>query len=207
MGTRLSAEARSAKLLAFDAVYAAGGKTLVGMDEAGRGPLAGPVVAAAVVMPTSNIIPGINDSKKISEKKREALYDIIMQSAVSVGVGVINAETIDDINILNATRLAFKQAYEKISVPVDVVISDQISGLDIEGYIPLVKGDSQSYAIAAASIVAKVTRDRMMRAFDDQYPEYEFFRHKGYGTSAHVAAIKQYGPCAIHRMSFLTRII
>ncbi len=195
------------RLTAFDQNYKAAGQVLVGMDEAGRGPLAGPVVAAAVVMPEMPIVYGVNDSKKLSEKKREALYEEIMQTAISVGVGVVDEKMIDEINILNAARMAFMKAFEQISVPSDRVLSDQISGLSIPGYISIVRGDAKSYTIAAASIVAKVTRDRMMRDYAEQYPEYGFETHKGYGSAAHIMAIKTYGVCDIHRKTFLTRIL
>ncbi len=196
------------RLSAFDENYRKSPEqVIVGMDEAGRGPLAGPVVAAAVVMPFEPKIFGINDSKILSEKKREVLYEAIIKTAVAYGVGVVDEKTIDKINILNATRLAFSHAFEQISVKADVVLSDQITELDIPGYIPIVKGDAKSYHIAAASIIAKVTRDRMMRKFAEQFPIYGFEKHKGYGSSTHIAAIKNYGACDIHRKSFLTRIL
>ncbi|MEX1307198.1 MAG: ribonuclease HII [Eubacteriales bacterium] len=195
------------KLMAFDNMHRTVGQVIVGMDEAGRGPLAGAVVAAAVVLPETPLIIGVKDSKKLAEKKRERLFDEIIQNAVAYGVGVVDEKTIDEINILNAARLAFKRAYEQITIKTDVVLSDYIAGLDISGYVPIVKGDSQSYAIAAASIIAKVTRDRMMREYAKEFPVYGFDSHKGYGSSAHIQAIKTYGACEIHRKTFLTRIL
>ncbi len=194
-------------LAAFDAQYRPNGEVIVGMDEAGRGPLAGPVVAAAVVMPSETFVMGVNDSKRVTERRREALYDELIETAFAYGVGIVANDTIDRIGILPASRLAFETAYNKCQIKGDVVLSDYITGLHIEGYIPLKKGDMSSYAIAAASIIAKVTRDRMMREYDAQYPQYGFKEHKGYGTKAHIAAIKQYGACAIHRMSFIGKYL
>ena len=195
------------QLASFDQAHRKNGQLIIGMDEAGRGPLAGPVVAAAVILLETPLINGIKDSKKLAEQKRERLYDEILSTAIAFGVGIVDEKTIDEINILNAARLAFKRAYDQISIKADVVLTDYIAGLDIPDYIPIVKGDSQSYAIAAASIIAKVTRDRMMRAYAEKYPQYGFDTHKGYGAAAHIQAIKAYGACEIHRKSFLTRIL
>ncbi len=194
-------------LAAFDENYRKPGLMIAGMDEAGRGPLAGPVVAAAVILPKKPLIIGVKDSKKLAEKKRERLFDEIINSAVAYGIGVVDEKTIDEINILNAARLAFKRAYEALGYKPDVVITDYITGLDIPKAIPIVKGDGQSYSIAAASIVAKVARDRMMREYAKDYPLYGFDTHKGYGSAAHIQAIQIYGACEIHRQSFLTRIL
>ena len=194
-------------LTAYDARYWHNGGTLLGMDEAGRGPLAGPVVAAAVVMPKDTLIIGINDSKKISEKKREILYDEIMQTAIGVGVGIVNHDVIDEIGILPASRRAFLEAYNTCNIQTDFIISDYITGLDIEGCTPIIKGDMQSYTIAAASIIAKVTRDRIMRDYHEQYEAYNFYSNKGYGTAEHVMALKSQGPCEIHRNSFIGNIM
>ena len=182
------------------------GKVVLGMDEAGRGPLAGPVVAAAVVMPKDDLILGINDSKKIVEKKRERLYSEIQKKAIAIGVGIVDNTVIDDVNILNATRMVFKAAFEQINVKVDAVISDYITGLDIGEYTAIKKGDSKSYTIACASIVAKVTRDSIMKAYDDEYRGYNFSQHKGYGTKKHYAAIEKLGISEIHRKTFLKNI-
>ena len=177
---------------------------LAGADEAGRGPLAGPVVAACVILPRDCRILGINDSKKISEKKRENLYDEICACALAWAVGVVDAQTIDRINILNAARLAFKQAIEGLAVTPDFLFTDAIDKLDIFlPYMPVIKGDAKVYSIAAASIIAKVTRDRMMRELDVLYPQYGFAQHKGYGTKKHRDAILQYGALPCHRRSFL----
>lgn len=180
---------------------------VAGIDEAGRGPLAGPVVAACVIMPKDDLVLGIDDSKKISEKRREALYDIIREKAVDCSVSVIDHETIDRINILRAARLAFETALRGLKTRPDHVYTD---AMDIETDIPctpLVKGDAKVYTIAAASIVAKVTRDRIMREYDKQYPQYLFAQHKGYGTKAHYDAIREYGILDIHRKTFLRKLL
>ena len=167
---------------------------ICGIDEAGRGPLAGPVVAGAVVLPKGCRILYVNDSKKLSEKKREMLYDVILNEAVSVGVGIVSPERIDEINILNAT-------YEAILLNDAVTIPD----VDIE-QVPIIKGDAKSLSIASASIIAKVTRDRLMYHYDELYPEYGFAKHKGYGTKLHTDVLKEIGPCPIHRKTFITKI-
>jgi len=207
MAKRLTLQEKLEIITELDKTYWDSGLTILGMDEAGRGPLAGPVVAAGVVMPSENLILGINDSKKISEDKREKLYELIIENAVAVGVGIIENNIIDDINILNAARLAFNQAYNQVEDKADIILTDYITGLDIKNYQPITKGDSKSYSIASASIVAKVTRDRMMREYDRVYPEYGFLNHKGYGTKQHKEAILTYGATPIHRMSFLKNII
>lgn len=189
--------------------YEKGYVSIAGIDEAGRGPLAGPVVAGAVILPKDCLLEGINDSKKISEKKREKLYDDIIENAVAWGVGIVDHTVIDEINILNATRRAMKLALENLQVKPDYILIDAEKKVDTNGipYLPIIKGDALSISIGAASILAKVTRDRMMREYDKMFPMYGFEKHKGYGTKAHVEAIKEHGPCMIHRQSFLTKIL
>lgn len=180
-------------------------KYICGIDEAGRGPLAGPVVVGAVVLPKDSMIEGVNDSKKISEKKREKIYDIITQEAIAYGVGIVDQEKIDDINILNATKLALTNALKELSQKPDIILVDALTKIDTLGipYISVIKGDAKIYSIAAASIIAKVTRDRMMYEYDKIYPEYGFAKHKGYGTAFHIEAIRNNGICKIHRKSFI----
>lgn len=178
-----------------------------GIDEAGRGPLAGPVCAAAVILPMDTEIEGLNDSKKLTAKKREALYDIIIEKAIACGIAFASEKEIDEINILQATFLAMKRAAEQLQVKPDLVLVDgnqepDLNGLPVE---TIVKGDSLSANIAAASILAKVTRDRFMIEQDKIYPEYGFALHKGYGTKAHYAALTEHGPCPIHRQTFLKK--
>ena len=184
--------------------------TVCGIDEAGRGPLAGPVVAGAVILPRECQILYLNDSKKLSEKKREALFLEIQEKATAWAVGVVSPKTIDEINILQATYEAMRQAIGKLSLIPDVLLNDAVTipepGIQAR-QIPIVKGDAKSVSIAAASIMAKVTRDHMMEEYDKLYPEYGFARHKGYGTAAHIEAIRQYGPCPIHRRSFITKFV
>ncbi len=179
-----------------------------GIDEVGRGPLAGPVVACCVILPKDCDILYLNDSKQVPEKKREELYDEIMEKAVSVGIGTVSHEVIDEINILQATYEAMRQAIGKLSVTPQHLLVDavRIPGVSIPQR-SIIKGDAKSASIAAASIVAKVTRDRMMVKLDRRYPQYGFARNKGYGAPEHLAALKQYGPCEIHRMSFLGGIL
>lgn len=186
-----------------------GVKYVAGIDEAGRGPLAGPVVVACVIMPEDSMIEGVNDSKKISEKKREALYEKIIEEAVSYGVGIINQEEIDELNILRATKKALTIAITEMETKPNVILVDALTGIDTLGipYKSIIKGDANSYSIAAASIIAKVTRDRIMREWDKVYPEYGFAGHKGYGTAKHIAAIKEYGLCPLHRRTFTTHFI
>ncbi len=180
-------------------------KYICGIDEAGRGPLAGPVVVGAVVLPRDSFIEGINDSKKISEKKREQIYETITKEAISYGVGIVSQDKIDDINILNATKLGLTMALKELKVKPDLIIVDALDKIDTLGipYISMVKGDAKVYSVAAASIIAKVTRDRMMQEWDAIYPAYGFAKHKGYGTAFHIEAIKENGLCLIHRKSFI----
>ena len=179
-------------------------KYVCGIDEAGRGPLAGPVVVASVIMKPDSMIEGVNDSKKISEKKREKLYELITNEAISYGVGIITQEEIDDINILQATKKGLTNSLNSMEIKPDMILVDALKGIDTLGipYLSIIKGDATSYSIAAASIIAKVTRDRIMREWDKVYPEYGFATHKGYGTVKHIEAIKQYGLCPLHRKSF-----
>ncbi len=176
-----------------------------GIDEAGRGPLAGPVVACALILPQDSQILYVNDSKKLSAGKREELYKQITHDAVSFGVGIIFPERIDEINILQATYEAMKQAVCSLTVEPGVLLNDavRIPGIGIP-QVPVVKGDAKCYCIAGASIIAKVTRDRMMEELDREYPEYGFAANKGYGSASHIAALKKYGPCPVHRRSFIT---
>ena len=182
---------------------------ICGIDEAGRGPLAGPVVVAAVVMPKDSFIEGVNDSKKVSEKKREKLYEDITSTAIAWGVAIIDQKEIDDINILNATKKGLTTALMQLSEKPDIILVDALTGIDTLGipYQSIIKGDAKSYSIAAASIIAKVTRDRIMRQWDEIYPEYGFEKHKGYGTKAHIEVIKNNGICPIHRKSFVKNFI
>lgn len=188
--------------------YEKGYKYICGVDEAGRGPLCGPVLAAAVILPEGKCIEGINDSKKLSEKKREKLYDEIMENAIAVGVGLSDVDVIEDVNILNATKLAMKQAIDNLNVKPDYVLIDgnQMINIDIQGET-VVSGDAKSESIAAASIIAKVTRDRLLIEYDKKYPEYGFSKHKGYGTKVHIEAIKEYGLTPIHRESFCKKFV
>ncbi|MBP5160016.1 MAG: ribonuclease HII [Lachnospiraceae bacterium] len=179
-----------------------------GIDEAGRGPLAGPVVAGAVILPKDCEILYLNDSKKLSPAKRDSLYDEIREKAIAYAVGISDHLTIDKINILQATYEAMREAVRKLSLVPGILLNDAVTipGIDIR-QVPIVKGDAKSVSIAAASILAKVTRDRMMLEFDREYPEYGFAGHKGYGTAAHIEAIKKYGPCPIHRRTFIKNFI
>lgn len=175
---------------------------IAGVDEVGRGPLIGSVVAAAVILPSGFYMSEINDSKKLSEKKREELYPIIMEKAISVGIGVVDSETIDRVNILNATKMAMKKAINNLSVKPEHVLIDAVK-LDIDiPYTAIIKGDAKSESIAAASIVAKVYRDNMMKELDKEYPMYDFKSNKGYGTKKHIEAIKKYGVLKEHRKTF-----
>lgn len=185
-----------------------GYKNICGVDEAGRGPLAGPVCAAAVILKPDDIIEGVNDSKKLSEKKREMLYDVIKERAVSYSIAFSTLEEIEELNILNATMLAMKRAVEGLEVPADYAIIDgnKTPALQIPcNYV--IKGDANSMSIAAASILAKVTRDRLLLEYAKEYPQYQFEKHKGYGTKAHREALLEYGPCPVHRLSFLKKIL
>ena len=169
------------------------------------GPLAGPVVVGCVIMPKDSMIEGVNDSKKISEKKREKLYEAITKEAIAYSVGIVDQKVIDDINILNATKKALTEAISELSVKPDVIMVDALNKIDTCGipYISMIKGDARVYSIACASIIAKVTRDRMMYEYDEVYPVYGFAKHKGYGTAFHIEAIKKNGLCSIHRRTFI----
>ncbi len=186
----------------------AGFKAICGVDEAGRGPLAGPVCAAAVILPIDTEIEGLNDSKKLSEKKREQLFDVITEKAVAYSIAFASVEEIEELNILGATFLAMKRAVESLSVKVDFAIIDgnRLPNLSIDAKA-VIKGDALSMSISAASILAKVTRDRLLLEYDKEYPEYKFAAHKGYGTKAHYEAINKYGITPIHRKSFLKGIV
>lgn len=200
-------------------LYLKGVNSIAGIDEAGRGPLAGPVVVACVIMPRDSMIEGVNDSKKVSEKKREKLYDQIIEEAIAYGVGIVSQEEIDRINILNATKEGLTMAIKEIEKDLkekqrsfekpEIILVDALTKIDTDGisYKSIIKGDAKSYSIAAASIIAKVTRDRIMRQWDEVYPMYGFEKHKGYGTAAHIAAIKEYGLCPLHRHSFVKNIV
>lgn len=181
---------------------------ICGIDEVGRGPLAGPVVAGAVILPKDCDILYINDSKKLSEKKREELYDIIMEKAVATGIGYASVERIDEINILQATFEAMRDAISKLAVSPDILLNDAVTIPQVATLqIPIIKGDAKSISIGAASIIAKVTRDRLMVDYDTVFPEYGFASNKGYGSAQHIEAIKKYGPCPIHRRTFIGNFI
>ena len=181
---------------------------ICGIDEVGRGPLCGPVVASAVILPKDCQILYLNDSKKLSEKKREELYDVIMEQAIAVGLGMATPERIDEINILQATYEAMRQAINSLKVKPAVLLNDAVTIPEVEiPQIPIIKGDAKSLSIAAASVIAKVTRDRMMKAYHELFPEYGFDRHKGYGSKEHIEAIQKFGPSPIHRRSFITHFI
>ncbi len=189
-------------------LYSNGFNVICGVDEAGRGPLAGPVCAAAVVLEKGQIIEGVNDSKKLSEKKREKLYDVIIKEAKAFSIAFASVDEIEEINILNATMLAMKRAIESLHIKPDFALIDgnKSPNTDITS-ATVIKGDSLSMSIAAASILAKVTRDKLLLEYDEKYPEYEFKRHKGYGTKLHIEKIHEYGVCEIHRKSFLKKIL
>lgn len=194
--------------LEYEKKYSENGKKVVcGVDEAGRGPLAGPVCAAAVILPEGLVIDGVNDSKKLSEKKREILYEIIKNKSVSYSINFASVEEIEELNILQATFLAMKRAINGLSKIPDVALIDGNRAPDLEvKTVTVVKGDSLSHSIACASILAKVTRDALMKNVASKYPEYFFEKHKGYGTALHVEMIRKYGPSPIHRLSFLRKI-
>lgn len=180
---------------------------IAGIDEAGRGPLAGPVVSACVIMPLDDIILGVDDSKKISAKKRELLYNQIIDKAIDYSISIINNETIDEINILNATKKSMLECIDKLSIKPDIVFIDAVK-LDTKYEIlPIIHGDALSYSIAAASIIAKVTRDRIMEEYDKEYPCYLFSKHKGYGTKQHIEKLKEFGPSPIHRKTFIKNFV
>ena len=190
-------------------LYDKGFEYICGIDEAGRGPLAGPVVVAGVIMPKDSMIEGVNDSKKVSEKKREKLYDVILEEAISYSVAIIGQDIIDEINILNATKQGVTEVVEGLDVKPNLILVDALTHINTKGipYDSIIKGDAKCYNIAAASIIAKVTRDRIMREWDEIYPQYGFINHKGYGTAKHIEALKEYGPCPIHRRTFIKNFI
>ena len=202
-----------------EVLYTQGITSIAGIDEGGRGPLAGPVVVACVIMPKDSMIEGVNDSKKIAEKKREKLYEQIIEEALGFGVGIISQEEIDRINILNATKEGLTTAIKEMEKDLkekqrdfdkpEIILVDALTKIDTDHipYRSIIKGDAKSYSIAAASIIAKVTRDRIMREWAEVYPMYGFEKHKGYGTAAHIAAIKEYGLCPLHRRSFVKNIV
>lgn len=194
-------------------LYKEGLKYICGIDEAGRGPLAGPVVVGATVMPRDSMLEFVNDSKKVTAKRRDKLYDEIKDTAIAYGIGIIPQEEIDELNILNATKkglhTALGEVIERLKAKPDIVIVDALREIDTFGitYESIIKGDATCYSISCASILAKVTRDRIMQEWDKIYPEYGFAKHKGYGTKEHIEAIKKYGPCPIHRKSFITHFV
>lgn len=192
-----------------EALRKKGFKYICGIDEAGRGPLAGPVVVASVIMPENSMIEGVNDSKKVSGKKREKLYDLILGEAISYGIGIVGQDEIDEINILNATKKGLTMSLQELTQKPDLIIVDALSKINTLGipYESIIKGDAKCYSISAASIIAKVTRDRIMREWDKIYPQYGFATHKGYGTSSHIKAIIENGPCPIHRKTFIKHFI
>ena len=183
------------------------------IDEAGRGPLAGPVAVGAVVMKPDSMLEWVNDSKKVTEKRREILYDRIIEDSLAWSVALVSQQEIDELNILNATKkglsTALKEVIEKLEKKPDIILTDALREIDTFNvpYQSIIKGDATCYSISCASILAKVTRDRIMKEWDEVYPQYGFAKHKGYGTSAHIEAIKKYGPCQIHRKTFITHFI
>lgn len=207
-GERLEKELlRLDGMLLFEREYAEY-SFIAGIDEAGRGPLAGPVAAAACILPKDLKILFLNDSKKLSPLRRDALFDEIRGKAVSFHVALASPERIDEINILNATYEAMREAVSKLSPSPDLLLNDAVTipGVDVR-QVPIVKGDAKSLSIAAASVLAKVTRDRLMEEYDALYPQYGFAKHKGYGTAEHIRALKEYGPCPIHRRSFIGHFV
>ncbi len=198
---------RTEKMKEYERKYASF-SYICGIDEVGRGPLAGPVVAGAVILPKDCDILYLNDSKQLSEKKREELYEVIMEKALATGLGLVTPERIDEINILQATFEAMRQAIDRLKYPPDLLLNDAVTipGVNIR-QVPIIKGDAKSVSIAAASIIAKVTRDRMMVEYDHIYPEYGFASNKGYGAKAHIEAIRKYGPTPIHRRSFIGNFV
>lgn len=194
-------------------LYSEGNKLICGVDEAGRGPLAGPVAVGAVVMKNDSMLEWVNDSKKVTEKRREILYDKIIEDSLAWSVQLISEKDIDELNILNATKkgvtLAIKDIMEQLKTKPDIIILDALREIDTFNipYQSIIKGDATCYSISCASILAKVTRDRLMKQYDEEYPEYGFAKHKGYGTKMHIDAIKQYGPTEIHRKIFIENFI
>ncbi|MEA4938218.1 MAG: ribonuclease HII [Christensenella sp.] len=207
--TRLPERERLERLSEPDrAFWGREGVVLAGMDEVGRGPLAGPVVVCCAAMPPEPLIERVNDSKQVTEHRREALYPMLAEAALGYSFGWVDAGVIDEINILEATKLAFQQAFETMPFAVTDVLIDAISGLNISArQHSLIHGDALSYSIACASILAKVARDRYMQEQDALYPEYGFARNKGYGTAEHIAAIRKFGPCPLHRKSFIGKFL
>ena len=203
-------EQRLKKLKEYEIeLYKSGLQYICGIDEAGRGPLAGPVVVGCVIMPKESFIEGVNDSKKISEKKREKLYEEITKQAISWSVGIVDQKEIDELNILQATKKAVTIAINSLKVKPDRILVDALEHINTLGipYTSIIKGDEKAYSISAASIIAKVTRDRIMYEWDKIYPQYGFASHKGYGTAKHIQAIKENGICMLHRKSFLKNYI
>ena len=190
-------------------LYEDGIEYIAGIDEAGRGPLAGPVVIGCTIMSRDSFIEYVNDSKKVSETKREMLYEKITNEAIAWSTGIVWQDEIDELNILNATKKALTDAIDKLEVKPDKILVDALDKIDTRGipYISVIKGDAKIYSISAASIIAKVTRDRIMKEYDEVYPEYGFAGHKGYGTAKHIQAIKEYGICPLHRKSFVKNFI
>ena len=190
-------------------LYESGINYICGIDEAGRGPLAGPVVVGAIILPKDSFIEGVNDSKKVSEKKIEMLYEQLTKEAIAWSVGIVDQNLIDEVNILNATKMALTEAISKLEKKPELIMVDALENIDTMGinYKSIIKGDAKIYSISAASIIAKVTRDRIMKKWDEIYPEYGFAKHKGYGTAMHISAIKEYGICSIHRKTFVKNFI
>lgn len=199
--------ARTEKMKEFEKKYSSF-SYICGIDEVGRGPLAGPVVAGAVILPKDCDILYLNDSKQLSEKKREALYDVIMEKAVSTGLGFVSPERIDEINILQATYEAMREAIGKLNPQPDLLLNDAVTIPKVSiKQVPIIKGDAKSISIAAASIIAKVTRDRLMVEYDTVYPEYGFASNKGYGAGMHIEALRKFGPTPIHRKTFIKNFV
>ena len=203
---RSDSQERRMAMIVHDQPYWAACTRVAGMDEAGRGPLAGNVVAACVIMPSAPTVDWVDDSKKLSALRRDKIYEEILRTALYVGVGRASAQEIDEINILQATMNAMRRAAADAQANIYLIDAVKNLGLDAPE-IPIVHGDAVSYSIAAASIVAKVTRDRELLALDQQYPQYGFARHKGYGTAEHIAAIREHGPCPAHRMTFIRKFL
>ncbi|MEG1847474.1 MAG: ribonuclease HII [Lachnospiraceae bacterium] len=200
-------KARMWNMFQYERQYAAY-TYICGIDEVGRGPLAGPVMAGAVILPKDCDILYLNDSKQLTAQKRDELYDIIMEQALATGIGTVSPKRIDEINILQATYEAMREAIQNLAVVPDILLNDAVTIPQVtQKQIPIIKGDAKSASIAAASIIAKVTRDRLMEQYDSIMPEYGFASHKGYGSASHIAAIRKYGPSPIHRSTFLTNIL
>lgn len=195
--------------LKFEKEYQQKGyKMIAGCDEAGRGPLAGPVVVASVIMPIDDLIDGVDDSKKLTEKKRDELFDKIIEKAIDYKISIVSEKVIDEINILQATKQGMEECINGLKIKPDFALIDAVKGLNLVcEFLPLIKGDYLSYSIGCASILAKVTRDRLMVEMAQIYPEYSFEKHKGYGTKAHIEAIKKYGKCPIHRDTFIKHFV